>query len=957
MELVSSCKTYNIDTLNALTKEGFQIIHLNIRSIRKNYLELCGFLSSVNYRFDLICLSETFLYEYEHTYFPLPNYVFVGHSRPTRNGGAGMYVRSSIAIEAEPVHLNGAEAVKVTLAGVGDRPLSITSIYRTPASDVGGFVDSLNLYFYKMRHNNHIITGDINIDSSNANYHSYIDSYSAFNYQNLITIPTRVTSISSTCIDHILVNFDEYEYDSGTVELGITDHYPVFVILKKECIQASKPQRQRKINKESISKLHCEFPKVDWGGIFEETCVDNAYCKFLEKTKAVFDLVAPYANIECRRKSRSNLWFTEDLKKQIRKKNQLFSKHIKFPFSPKLKIAYQTQRNYVSCVLKETKSNYYEKLLKNERDPRKIWNTINSGCGRNTSYGRFTPTKLKIDDSEIIEDEEKIAAQFNSYFTSIGSKLAEKFESQEECFDTLCNTQAFSLLDPFQLSPVESNLVLNELKALNEKKAMGLDEIPAKLVVASASYIAQPFTYIINLSIQNGIVPKLMKNAKVTPVYKNKGSRLDSSNYRPISILSIFSKVLEKIVNTQIHLYLSEKNIINHDQFGFLKNKGTGDALIEFSKRSFRALGKGHTILGVFLDFSKAFDTVNHRILIYKLKSLYKFHRNTISWFENYLTNRTQSVHLNCSLSNSLPITCGVPQGSILGPTLFLLYINDLSSSVPLFQTILFADDTNLFLENNNINDKLGEINDELLTVSRWCNKNKLTVNLTKTNYLHIKNYQNPITINGPIQINNTNLLEVTSTKFLGIQIDQNLSWSDHINTLKSDLHKSLGLIYRASSFLPEKILILLYNSLINSKIVYCLESWGNAADTHLNKILVIQKKIVRIIYKKPPTEHTVPLFQKACILPIKQLYTLRICLLAHSAFYKSSINLSEPHYHTRSTALSLPVEFSTTTCGQRELTYRYSDAWNHLPTNLRVIDNKIAFKIALKRHLLESLD
>lgn len=343
--------------------------------------------------------------------------------------------------------------------------------------------------------------------------------------------------------------------------------------------------------------------------------------------------------------------------------------------------------------------------------------------------------------------------------------------------------------------------------------------------------------------------------------------------------------------------------------------------------------------------------------MISKLKNVYKFHSNTVSWFKNYLTNRTQNVQVNRSISSSLPICCGVPQGSILGPTLFLLYINDLAERAPLFQTILFADDTNLFIEGLDINQKVNEINNELSAVSKWCHENKLTLNVSKTNYLQIKNYQNPKTISHPIILNGAQLEQVSSTKFLGITIDQSLSWSNHINNLRAELHKSLGLIYRASSFLPEQLLILLYNSLVNSKIVYCLESWGNAPQTHLNKILVIQKKVIRTIFKKPPTEHTVPLFQKAFILPVQQLYLLRISLIAHTTYYQSPNQPPQPYYQTRNTPLTLPIETSTATCGQRQLTYQYSDVWNHLPLNIRSITNKIAFKVALKKYLLESLE
>jgi len=337
---------------------------------------------------------------------------------------------------------------------------------------------------------------------------------------------------------------------------------------------------------------------------------------------------------------------------------------------------------------------------------------------------------------------------------------------------------------------------------------------------------------------------------------------------------------LEKIVSFQLTTHLSNNEIIKNDQFGFQPKLGTRDALIKFAQQAFAALDKSNAILGVFIDFSKAFDTIDHTILIHKLRKFYNFSENTISWFSSYLTNRTQCVQVGNSQSTFLPITCGVPQGSILGPTLFILYINDLTNFTPIFNTILYADDTNLFFESRDINLNMDQIQTGLDNVVGWCDANKLTLNLDKTHYIILKNYQNPFQLSKSVIMKNYQLEEAQTVRFLGVKIDNRLSW------MRADLRSILGLMFHASQVLPTKVLILLYNALVNSKIVYCIEVWGNAPKTHLNSIHIMQKRLLRIIYKKHSRFHSVSLFKIAKVLPIHQLYLLRILLIAHDTFF-----------------------------------------------------------------------
>lgn len=599
-------------------------------------------------------------------------------------------------------------------------------------------------------------------------------------------------------------------------------------------------------------------------------------------------------------------------------------------------------------LIKKAKANYYEQLLTNQTDPRKLWKTINNAVGRK-SFNENAIHKILNNQIELTNPTE-IANTFNNrFFVEIGPNLASKIPDTD-------NFQNHDYNYPcFNFSTISETTVLKYLTSINEFKAEGSDGIPPKLVKDSAKFIAGPLSNIINRSIQNCVVPSMMKHAKVLPVYKNKGNRLLVNNYRPISILPIYSKIFEKILNSQMHNHLEAESIISNSQYGFQRNKGTHDALVKFANTAFTALNSSNIIFGLFIDFSKAFDTINHNILIKKLQAL-NFSVGSLNLLRHYLTHRTQSVSLNNIISSPYDITCGVPQGSILGPTLFLLYINDLTKHTTQFDTILFADDTNLFFESKNLNLDADIINSDLEIFNKWCHANKLTLNTEKTQYIIIKNPQNSFKFVKTITINDSTISSTDAIKFLGITIDSKLNWAKHIDNLRVKLRQSTSLIYIASTFLPTNVLILLYNSLINSQLVYCIEAWGNAPSIYLNKITTIQKRILRIIFHKHPKTHAAPLFAKANILPIKELYKHRICLLAFSELRQKNKSGLLPAYNLRNFDVTLPVPNFLTACGQRQVAYQASVTWNSLPAELRRVVDRQSFSSALKRHLLESL-
>jgi hypothetical protein len=359
----------------------------------------------------------------------------------------------------------------------------------------------------------------------------------------------------------------------------------------------------------------------------------------------------------------------------------------------------------------------------------------------------------------------------------------------------------------FYFSPVSEFEISSVISSLYCSKSAGPNSIPIYLLKILNNNISLCLSKIINDYFLHGIFPDKLKIAKVTPIFK-KGSRTDKSNYRPISV------VFEKLVYKRVYNYLEYRNILNEFQFGFRANRSTSHALLSTIENLKESLDRGSFGVGLFIDFKKAFDTVNHYILLNKLE-FYGFRGVVNKWFQSYLTGRNQYVSINGINSSLKAISCGVPQGSVLGPLLFLLYINDLPYCSNRLVFHLFADDTNIFFSSKNLDLIQTTLNIELKNVSQWLNANRLALNIEKTNFIVFHSPKKKPHKVLSICIDNQSIREATSVKYLGVLIDSTLSWRPHISELSKKIAKSVGIISKLRHYLNTDILISIYYSLI----------------------------------------------------------------------------------------------------------------------------------------------
>ena len=438
---------------------------------------------------------------------------------------------------------------------------------------------------------------------------------------------------------------------------------------------------------------------------------------------------------------------------------------------------------------------------------------------------------------------------------------------------------SWSFVNSFFLELTAQTEIIDILNSLRPGTAAGCDKVTMWSVKESANFISEPLTHMVNLFIESGIVPDQMKIARVIRLFKSGDNNL-FTNYRSVSVLPIFPKLFERVVYNRLIKYFDKYDILFNNQFGFRKNHSPSLALLNLLDKITSAIDQEKYTTGVFLDLSKAFHTVNHSILFDKLE-YYGIRGLALEWIKNYFCNRVQYVEYDGTSSSPGTIKCGVPQGSILGPLFFLIYINDLCNASNVIDLVLFADDTNLFFSHNDLSYLMETINSEMIQLSNWFLANKLSINDKKSNFMIFKPRQNRQKIDLKIEINSYRIEQVREVVFLGVIMDEHISWkphkSSHISHIASKISKSIGIISRSSFYLSKSALLTLYYSLFLPYIQYCILVWGSTYSSNLNRIALLQKRVVRIINKEKFDAHTDPIFKELKILKLHDIYLFHL--------------------------------------------------------------------------------
>jgi hypothetical protein len=864
---------------------AINLIHINCRSMKKNFGNIVNLLSLLSKPLTAIAVSETWLSVVNQDTYHIAGYKFISLPRPDKiGGGVGIFVNDDFSFKLRP-DLNrmsiSIECMFVEILQSHKPNILFGCFYRPPNTDIALFNAEIVLLLKIIDNEKNkivLLAGDYNLDLLKYNNHSptaeFLNILLSYSYFPTICNPTRITDSSATLIDNIFINTSNLILKSAIVYSDISDHLPIVIhmetnLTKNTCANVIK---KRTFSDQCFVQFYSELSNTEnWRDVYNflaNNCTAAAYDSFLNQYKSIYDKCFPEKIQKLSYKlTPRHAWMTKGLIKSCLKKSNLYKKYQK-SLTLLDKTCYMAYKKKLEHILKAAKKTYYfQRVNSFNGNLRKTWKLLSSLTGktqRECLSDSFTVDGIAITDKcEIVE-------KLNDFFVNIGARLAASIQPATNNF---VNYLKNNYMDSFALYPTDAHEIINIVSSFDNKHSSGFDGVPVNIMRSSIYYIAEPIAAIINSSMDTGIFPDLLKIAKVCPVFKD-GDKTVFQNYRPISVLPSFSKVFEKVILNRLLPFLDNKNILCDSQYGFRKKHSTYMSLIDMYDRISLATDKNEFSIGVFIDLSKAFDTLDHCILLKKLEH-YGIRGIALDWFKSYLSNRTQCVEYNGVTSSFKNITYGVPQGSILGPLLFILYVNDIVNCSELLLFILFADDTNLFFSCGDIQQLKNTVNKELAKVSVWFRANKLSLNTKKSNFILFGNKHLPNAFQLCISIDDHLLEQVTHTKFLGVYVDAKLSWKNHIDYIALKISKGLGILGRVRNILPSNALLMLYHTLVYSYLNYCNIVWGSASASALNKLISLQNRAIRLITHSAFRSSCDPLYARLNLLKLSDITNL----------------------------------------------------------------------------------
>ena len=835
-------KTFNnVRALNkGINSKNDLILCVNIRSINKNFDKLKILIESLKNKPSIVVCTETWIQE-NFEGFKLDNYEsYYNESKLNQNDGVMVFCKKDIVQTTETIVSGRIKIVNTQIKINNGNFLDIASVYRSHSIPKSEFLQDLNIFLNKNRNvKNHLVLGDFNIDLIDLDITgqeylcNFLDKGYVPGFIDITRPPTA--NCKGSCIDNAFIKTVELNIETYKLINSLTDHYPLFITINKIETSAKKPTKILNYNKLRISASH-----KNW---LEIMSIQDPNVATDQLTDIIQKCINSAETVQKVKVKRRKCWITDAIIKSTETKEFYYYLWQHDHDNNQLEKQYKNYKKILDKVILDAKIKHDKDIVKkNINNPKKLWDFINSKIGKVKNRFKDTLDYIKIDNKKI-SDKIEIANTMNNYFCEIGQKLSDKIDITEGNvrLPTMNNNSIFiNATNKYEVATT-----INSLKLKNG----GVDKINAKTLKIICKYIAEPLAHIINLCITQAIWPDALKKAEIVPIFKS-GDKHNPVNYRPISLISNIAKVFEKILYNRIYDFVIKNNIISKQQFGFLKNLGTRDALNYVTNILYQNLDRSKKTLIAFLDLAKAFDTVNHRLLIDKLYCI-GIRGQALDLLDSYLSDRYQKVRLNESESYYRKINIGVPQGTILGPLLFLLYINDILKVIQTGKIASYADDTAIISTCDTWDQTVEDMNKNLSVIDNFLAANKLSLNIDKSVYMAVGNYCDSVPKHIEVKIRDKDLNRVEVCKYLGVMFDYNLNWNEHIQYIIKKTKYLLYIFYKISKFMSTETMRMIYYAFFHSIINYGIIAWGGAYNNNLCLLQDLQNRILKFINKK----------------------------------------------------------------------------------------------------------
>lgn len=924
-----------------------KIAHLNIRSIFTGFQEFREIV--IDNDLDVMLLSETWLGpDHKSDMVSIPGYIFFRKDRAGRGGGVGAYVKASVSCEMLLIDIPLKSTVEFLLLKIKNRHQSciVGVFYRPPNTVLGDVTYDMDHLLSLTCHTVDWMAclGDFNVNFFHLD-NPLMHSFESFGFSQLMNVATRTTNTSSTLLDVIFVSETDLVNKFGALPVhGISDHDLTFVeinipILHKE----PKFVTYRCFRNFNIHNLLDDLYDLPWHYIITETDLDKKIELFNEFILTVFNKYAPI--VQRRVTKQPAPWLTDNLKILQKERNKALQKFKKTRSEADFN-NYKELRNYTLSVTRHEKKTYLNQAFQT-KDSKTYWKILRnfSTC---SNHKNLIPEHLSNPNA------------LNNYFSTF-------LQNVSDICDDKINFYNGSVHDPsikfsFKLITVEEvNKFLHNIRT----NAFGVDNINARMLKYCSPFIDKYITHIINCCIEKSYFPVLWKNSLGIPIPK-KSNPKDFSDIRVISLLPTISKIYEKFLYSQIYDYVTNNDLLSDCQCGFRPGRNTEISLATVTTDILTACDQGLSSALVLLDYSKAFDTINHELLCAKLK-FYGFDEPALFLIWNYFLRRSQKILNNGAYSSSLDILSGVPQGSILGPLLFIVYTSDILKKIDYCKVQAFADDTQLYASFHTENLKVTEniINNELNEIKKLSDEHNLKLNSDKSKVMYFGNKKSKILLknNMSLRIDNTTLQASDSARNLGLIIDTDIRFSKHVSHLVSKAFSFLKLIYNNRHILSIKMKRNLCESLVLSHFNYCDFIYGPCLSKEdRDRIQKVQNSCCRLIYGIRKYDHISHKLKECNWLNMENRRQLHLGSFTHKLLNNSLppgllhkfIPRSGIHAKNIRKKSTLTMPQHKTAMFQRSFIFNAIRMYNHLPDEFKLFNiNK--FKYKLKNYLFHA--